>query len=541
MILLVCKDNNCLFKPHKNKKENKLKCKLLLTITDFVEVRGATSVFDIENSASLIQINNAVNIGNINYKRIAPGIRGFDYVYWSSPVANQAMETIYTSPVSGFKYEWNPTVPNTNAGLGNWENAGGVMQLGKGYIIRGSSSYGMAATNIAATFTGIPHNGTIPFTVARGSYTGVPYNGTNLVQITNLEDNYNLLGNPYPSAIDVANFLGQNSSVIHGNVKLWRHGSAPAAIVNPFYGSFTYNYNGDDYLTINSLGISDPVGSDPIIKSGQAFLVQMLDGPAATGIINFTNSMRLQAGLPLSNSNFFRNSDAVVNSESTEKHRIWLDIMDQNNNVSSTLVGYATGASDAFDSPFDARSSVPTFMKLYSLIDNEVYDIQGKSLPFNNNDQVPLGITTVQAGTYSIGLKTIDGLFLETNQGIYLEDKTTNILHNLKTNPYSFTSAVGTFHNRFVLRYTNETLGNDDFIYDASSVWVSSTNELTVKSSKTEIQSVRVFDILGRELANFPNVNGYEIPLTKIQKNNSGLIIQVTLKNGIVINKKTIY
>lgn len=512
-----------------------------LTITDFVEVRGATSVFDIENSASLIQINNAVNIGNINYKRIAPGIRGFDYVYWSSPVANQAMETIYTSPVSGFKYEWNPTVPNTNAGLGNWENASGVMQRGKGYIIRGSSSYGMGATNIAATFTGIPHNGTIPFTVARGSYTGVPYNGTNGVQITNLEDNYNLLGNPYPSAIDVANFLGQNSSVIHGNVKLWRHGSAPAAIVNPFYGSFTYNYNGDDYLTINSLGISDPVGSDPIIKSGQAFLVQMLDGPAATGIINFTNSMRLQAGLPLSNSNFFRNSDAVVNSESTEKHRIWLDIMDQNNIVSSTLVGYATGASDAFDSPFDARSSVPTFMKLYSLIDNEVYDIQGRSLPFNNNDHVPLGITTVQAGTYSIGLNTIDGLFLAANQGIYVEDKTTNIIHNLKTNPYSFTSAVGTFHNRFVLRYTNETLGNDDFIYDASSVWVSSTNELTVKSSKTEIQSVRVFDILGRELANFPNVNGFEIPLTKIQKNNSGLIIQVTLKNGIVINKKTIY
>lgn len=511
-----------------------------VTVTDAVSV-DAGGTFTVEDSGSLIQINNVANLGNINYKRIAPGIRGFDYVYWSSPVANQAMETIYTSPVSGFKYEWNPTVPNTNAGLGNWENAGGVMQRGKGYIIRGSSSYGMGATNIAATFTGIPHNGTIPFTVARGSYTGVPYNGTNGVQITNLEDNYNLLGNPYPSAIDVANFLGQNSSVIHGNVKLWRHGSAPAAIVNPFYGSFTYNYNGDDYLTINSLGISDPVGSDPIIKSGQAFLVQMLDGPAATGIINFTNSMRLQAGLPLSNSNFFRNSDAVVNSESTEKHRIWLDIMDQNNIVSSTLVGYATGASDAFDSPFDARSSVPTFMKLYSLIDNEVYDIQGRSLPFNNNDQVPLGITTVQAGTYSIGLNTIDGLFLAANQGIYLEDKTTNIIHNLKTNPYSFTSAVGTFHNRFVLRYTNETLGNDDFIYDASSVWVSSTNELTVKSSKTEIQSVRVFDILGRELANFPNVNGYEIPLTKIQKNNSGLIIQVTLKNGIVINKKTIY
>ncbi len=509
-----------------------------VTVTDAVSV-DAGGTFTIEDSGSLIQINDVANLGNINYKRIAPGIRGLDYVYWSSPVSNQAMETIYSSPISGPKYLWNTTVPNTNAGLGNWETASGIMQRGKGYIIRGSSSYGMGATNIAATFTGIPHNGIIPFTVARGSYIGVPYNGTNGVQITNLEDNYNLLGNPYPSAIDVANFLGQNSSVIHGNVKLWRHGSAPAAIVNPFYGSFTYNYNGDDYLTINSLGISDPVGYDPIIKSGQAFLVQMLDGPAATGIINFTNSMRLQAGLPLSNSNFFRNSDAVVNSESTEKHRIWLDIMDQNNIVSSTLVGYATGASDAFDSPFDARSSVPTFMKLYSLIDNEVYDIQGRSLPFNNNDQVPLGITTVQAGTYSIGLNTIDGLFLAANQGIYLEDKTTNIIHNLKTNPYSFTSAVGTFHNRFVLRYTNEILGNDDFI--ANTVTVYANESINVMAKNQIIKSIRVYDLLGRVIGSFATINADTFSTSTVAKTQSALLVEVTLDNGATQTFKVIF
>ena len=55
------------------------------------------------------------------------------------------------------------------------------------------------------------------------------------------------------------------------------------------------------------------------------------------------------------------------------------------------------------------------------------------------------------------------------------------------------------------------------------------------------MKSVRVFDVLGRLLADYQEVNSYEIPLTKIQKNNVALIIQVTLSNGTIINKKVIY
>jgi hypothetical protein len=35
--------------------------------------------------ASLVQINNVVNIGNINKKRLTTPIRNTDYTYWSSP------------------------------------------------------------------------------------------------------------------------------------------------------------------------------------------------------------------------------------------------------------------------------------------------------------------------------------------------------------------------------------------------------------------------------------------------------------------------
>ncbi len=135
----------------------------------------------------------------------------------------------------------------------------------------------------------------------------------------------------------------------------------------------------------------------------------------------------------------------------------------------------------------------------------------------------------------------VDGFFTDTNQNIYLEDKVTNIIHDLRQNPYSFTAEAGNYPTRFLLRYTNETLGGDDLVTDEANLWVISSDVLSVKSTKNEIQSVRVFDVLGRQLAYYPNIEGYEVPLNTIQKNNAGLVIQVTLSNGTVISKKAIY
>ncbi len=134
-----------------------------------------------------------------------------------------------------------------------------------------------------------------------------------------------------------------------------------------------------------------------------------------------------------------------------------------------------------------------------------------------------------------------NGLFTNTSQDIYLEDLETNIIHDLRQNPYSFTAIAGEYTDRFILRFTNSTLGNDEIINEDANVWAITTNNLSVKSTKNTMKSVRVFDVLGRLLADYQEVNSYEIPLTKIQKNNVALIIQVTLSNGTIINKKVIY
>ena len=509
-----------------------------LTITDFVEVRE-TGVFDIEDSGSLVQINNVANTGNITYKRIAPGIRGFDYVYWSSPVTGQSLAGIYTSPAQGPKYSWNTTITNGNGGQGNWVNPPATMAVGSGYIVRGSSSFGMAATAINSTFIGVPNNGTIPVTVQRGNYTGAPYPGANGIPINNLDDNYNLLGNPYPSALNGLQFLSDNSAVIEGNVKLWKHGFSPASTnANPFYASFAYNYSASDYTTINFTGPTTPLLTD-IIKSGQAFFVEMKDGASGNNVVNFRNTQRSNSGTPYANDAFFRTTNAEgITSEVIERNRIWLDIVDANNIAETTLLGYITGATEAKESAFDAiASTLP--MGIYSVIADETFVIQGRSLPFNNNDQVAIGFNVPNAGNYHIAINTIDGLFLDTTQNIYLEDKITNVIHNLKTSPYSFTTATGIHNERFVLRYTNQTLGTEDFT--ANDIKVYANESINVIATNQTIKSVRVYDLLGRILGNFNNVNATTFSTTTIVKTQTALIVEVVLENGAKQSHKVIF
>jgi hypothetical protein len=69
------------------------------------------------------------------------------------------------------------------------------------------------------------------------------------------EDTSNLIGNPYPSAIDANMFLAANSTRLDGTIYFWTHASAiqlASEISNP--GSGTYAYTANDYASYNSSG-----------------------------------------------------------------------------------------------------------------------------------------------------------------------------------------------------------------------------------------------------------------------------------------------
>ncbi|MEO8234987.1 MAG: T9SS sorting signal type C domain-containing protein [Flavobacterium sp.] len=513
-----------------------------ITVTNAVTV-NAGGVFTLNDNSSLLQTNNVVNSGDIIYLRNANNIRGADFVYWSSPVANQNINGIYTVPVQGPKYSWNTTGINARSGLGRWDVFSGTMTTAKGYILRGSSNSGMAATTINGNFTGVPNNGNITIAATRGNMTTATVPSTySTAGLNIMDDNWNLLGNPYPSAINGLQFLSTNSANLLGTLRLWRHLNTPALIASPFYQNFQYNYNSGDYLTINFTGPTVP-GATDIVKSGQAFMVQRIEGTQdlVGANIVFNNAMRRNAGALMANDNFYKTSSSNQSpiTNNTEKSRIWLDIVDDTTNSSeTTLLGYIEGATNNFDSKFDATIGITTSIGIYTFTDNKECIIQGKSTPFNKEDIVPIGINIQSNGGYHIAIKAVDGVFANGTQIVYLEDKLLNIIHNLNVAPYSFTSTAGLINDRFVLRYNTTSINNSNETNDVS---VFLNNHINVNSSAIAIKDIIVYDVLGKTLLDKKNINKNEITLNELKPTTNVLIVKVILENNKIVMKKVIY
>lgn len=506
------------------------------------------ALLEVQNGGSLVQVNNnglnqsgtTASVSNFSLKRNA-NIRELDYVYWSAPVAAFPVRDISPATPLSKIWNWNTVVTNPNGGQGNWENTTENMIAGKGYILRGPIGWNATVpTTFTTTFLGKPNNGIYTPTIQRGTITAPSTTGSNGVVFSNLADNWNLIGNPYPSALNAAAFLTANTN-INGAIRIWTHGALPVSVQNPFYNSFVYNYTQNDYIVYNGTATtSGPAGFNGNIAAGQGFFVVMNDGLAITDKVAFTNAMRNKT---FANNQFYRSTNTTNNLdfESLEKHRIWLDLISETGQNVRTVVGYVDGATQEKDRLFDADSSLQKDFNLFSLIGNEVMTIQGRSLPFETNDIVPLGIKVPTSGNFTFAIAAVDGLFANNNQTIYLEDKLSNTIHNLSVTPYQFNSNQGLFTDRFLLRYNDATLlkPNSESLSNSVSVFTSN-NLIHISSNQENIKSYIIYDVLGRVLT-FGSCATKKIEINTISTNNQALIVKITLENGQIVTKKIVF
>ncbi|OUS00497.1 hypothetical protein A9Q86_11045 [Flavobacteriales bacterium 33_180_T64] len=514
-----------------------------LIIQEWVNVQN-TGILNLKSSSSLIQIDDsAINIGEIHMQRSPnfdeSAVVSTEYIYWSSPVANFQVTDI--SPSANHLFDWTPSVAGNGTGNhGEWFNATGPMISATGYIVRGLAG---TPTNIPATaypisnntaiFSGVPNNGVITKPIFHGGYNGGTYTGIGNTA-TNEDDNWNLIGNPYPSAISANAFTNLNTN-INGTVYVWPHDSTYSNTTqDPFYENYVYNYNSNDYIEHNNTGSNPPGTSDLFIGSGQAFFVMMNHSATSGTNVTFNNSMR-QILSNYNNNTFFRTNDYEnTNDENTiERHRIWLDLLSPNSITNTILIGYIENATDSFDRLYDGYDFSEENNAFYSLIENKNASIQGRSLPFTQEDIVPLGLLISETGNHTIAINTIDGLFLNESQNIYIEDTALNIIHDIRNTPYSFTIDSGIHNDRFILRYTNETLSinslesNDNIIIKApNSEYIQVISEIDL------IDTINIYDIVGRIILTSKNINNLEFLLNKTRLSAGSYIVSVELING---------
>ncbi|WP_040279656.1 T9SS type A sorting domain-containing protein [Psychroserpens damuponensis] len=484
--------------------------------------------FTLEDDASLIQIKNVTtneNSGAIKVKRTveASTLHPNDYVYWSSPVANFNVSGISNMPA----YQWSVNQTNANGQSGDWVAAGNTaMATGEGYIIRIDND--AVSTGFTSNFVGVPNNGSIDVEVFKT--TGFVADEDN--------KNWNLIGNPYPSALNVNDFILHNPT-IEGRVDLWLHNTEVSnSVDNPFYEDFSYNY-GNQYVTYNGVGASNPDDQfDGNIASGQGFFVNVDSASPNTSLVSFTNDMRYGSGeSAYDNSQFFR-SNSETTTAPEEKQLVWLSLVNESNMSSSTLIGYVDGATNEKDRLYDAITNSDGF-SLYSMIAEDHMVIQGRPLPFDESDTVPLGFELIENGIYKIGIDNLKGsTFLDDTQSIYIEDVYLGIIHDLRVSPYTFTGETGVFNDRLVLRYTASTLSIDDV--STSNTFSYVDNDILYVKSTVGIEHIEIYDLNGRQVAHY-KFNGQSSTVNDSFKFSKGVyIISIGLEGDILVSKKII-
>ncbi len=449
-----------------------------LKVTDFVKNYAPSGAVVIESNASLIQVNegNTINVGNITAQRkvnVSPGRQQYNYII--SPLEGQSLKTIYPN----IEY-----VLYHNETNNFFYNSSGAYIKGRALAVKEPKAGVLPsakASTVTATFTGYPTNGAFTYNLVN-SNTASPKRG------------YNLVGNPYPSNMDLIQFYHINSG--SGNISnafhLWdnRANSQTVQMGDKYEGqayaifhATTPPGEGTGTLATGDFGMAGVVRPTRYIKVGQGFMVK-------TSVNNqpllFNNTVRTHEDGPTF---FGRTAENTVNFD-----RFWLNMITPTNLRSDMAVVYFEGGTNGFSS--DDAASLGGSDELYSRVDDRKVNINGRSI-FTDEDVVPLGTRHFTTGEYRIELAGTEGIF-SSAQPVYLKDKLTGAITNLSESAYSFAAEAGESTGRFEIVYKSGGVLATDAGVEESVVVYREKNHFHVRSGKRNITGLQLFDSSGR-------------------------------------------
>lgn len=446
-------------------------------VVDYFKNLGIVDNVVIESDGNLVQVKDGImNSGNITSKSdIQVGAARNQYNYLGTPVnfaTGESFKTIY--PGTTFVLYHNET-------NNFFYNSSGVNIPGRGLAVKEPT--GSGAATVTATYKGVPQNGIINIGVTNKN-----------INVTTF--GYNLLGNPYPSNIDLLKLYDINggktgdfqleSPHISATFYFWNNNG------NTIFQQQGSGYGGQAYAIFNVLTgptgtgtqsqLSSKVPSN-LVKVGQGFMTRSLE---TNYNFLFNNSIRTK-DIPAVDFLGKENTDVQVD-------RYWLQ-MTAPSGITSTIavVHYASG--NDFFGPEDSRMMGGSDA-LYSISEGEKLAIDGRS-SFQNTMVIPLGIQSFANGNYTLGVDVSEGIFAN-GQSIYLKDTQTGIITNLSEGSHTFAATAGESTGRFEILYQPETvLATAGSVKEEVMVYRDG-NEFVVRSASKKITVLEVYDGSGR-------------------------------------------
>lgn len=505
----------------------------------------STNNINIDNGGSFVMLNNTaiINMPNPNsfsFIRTSEVMTNLsDFTYWSSPVENIEVSNFGSTAVytyntanyidlfSGNGYPQISGTPDNHDDNGDdWTRVNNTdyITLGKGYAVLTS---GTSSTQTVA-FNGRPNNGLISIPVALSG------------DSFNMDDDWNLIGNPYPSAIDAKVFINSNIN-LSGTLYFWTHNTVLGGGSNT--GPAGSNYDTNDYASFNLSGgvAANSGGAIPngFIAAGQGFFMEVNNN----GIITFNNDMRVVNTVD-ENTQFYKSTDGKKDSNESiaisNENRIWLNFSNNNGVFSQSLVAFLPEASDGYEGNYDGvKADSNLYSKFYSVLDDKELAIQGRSI-LTDEAKVVFGFYITAPEDFTISIEKLEGMVSTDNMNIYLIDHELNKSQNLKLGDYHFNvSEAGTNNTRFTLQIIATVLSADTREIDQYFTFIQTDNSFKIKADQI-VENIEIYDILGKLLIqNQPNKKSFSIQTNNIKKGTI-LIVNATLENRTEINKKTI-
>jgi len=466
---------------------------------DFV-LSGESELIQLHTGASLV-----TGTGKLYRNRDAINANKYTYNYWGSPVHDMGSST-YTI-LGTLKDDFNPatlsysnlTINTTTPSypidntvnneiyrrwLYKFEDVLGWEKIDENTAIATASGFTMKGDGTAETytFTGIPNDGDISKTITA--------------------NNLYLVGNPYPSALNADTFITDNvvGTIISGTLHFWEHDQTETSHLK---GAYKGNYS----TRVIGLGTPAPstngsaIGTAPTanIAIGQGFFI----GGDTGGTVNFKNSQRNFGG----NTHFFKGKKKKKSNFPVLRLSFEFDVSPGERYHRQLAVGFR-GLDNQYQNGYDGAmfDKHPTDAALKIENNENPFVITGIE-KFHSNLEIPLEVYLDETRTVTFGIDGIESLKTE----IFIKDTSTSLYYDLLAGPVSFTLDAGTYSDRFFITFSEEILAVDNDLIKSNSITVhvdDSSKEMLIRKSNTiEIQSAKMYTVLGKEVGLWKNSN----------------------------------